>query len=113
MNELQFLKPGCSRRVFLQDSIRLSAALPFLHFAGTEILHSKKPQMLTSITVNDVIEEFLKEIPGLPFTNTVDTIKSGDPATIVKGIVTTMFATHEVILKSIKAGANFIILIRA
>jgi putative NIF3 family GTP cyclohydrolase 1 type 2 len=42
-------------------------------------------------------------------TNTVDTFKAGDPATVVKGIVTTSMATMDVLRKSVAAGANMVI----
>lgn len=60
-------------------------------------------------TVRQVIDALLADIPGAPFPNTVDTIKTGDPNTPVKGIVTTMFATNEIIGKTISLNANFII----
>ena len=62
-----------------------------------------------SITVGNVMDMFIKEVPGAPFETTVDTLKSGDRDIVVKGIVTTMFATLEVIEKTISLGANFII----
>ena len=61
-----------------------------------------------ALTVQQVINALLADIPGAPFPNTVDTIKTGDPNTPVKGIVTTMFATNEIIGKTISLGANFI-----
>lgn len=61
------------------------------------------------LTVQQVINLILKSIPGAPFEKTVDTVKAGDPDQKVKGIVTTMFATDEVIEKTAKLGANFII----
>jgi putative NIF3 family GTP cyclohydrolase 1 type 2 len=42
-------------------------------------------------------------------TDTVDTFKAGDPATVVKGIVTTTMATIDVLRKSVAAGANMVI----
>lgn len=60
-------------------------------------------------TVKQVIDLFMKQVPGAPFPNTVDTLKSGSPDTVVTGIVTTMFATIDVIRKAIDLGANFII----
>jgi putative NIF3 family GTP cyclohydrolase 1 type 2 len=60
-------------------------------------------------TVQQVIDLFMKQVPGAPFPNTVDTIKTGSPDTVVTGIVTSMFATIEVIRKTIDLGANFII----
>ena len=63
----------------------------------------------SKLTVQQVIELILKEIPGAPFAQTVDTIKSGDGQQLVTGIVTTMFATIDVIRQTASLGANFII----
>ena len=60
-------------------------------------------------TIQQVIDLILRSIPGTPFQQTVDTIKAGKSDQIVKGIVTTMFATNDVIEKAAAAGANFII----
>jgi putative NIF3 family GTP cyclohydrolase 1 type 2 len=61
------------------------------------------------MTVNQVIAALLADIPGAPFPNTVDTIKAGSGDQVVTGIVTTMFATNDVIAKTGRLGANFII----
>lgn len=61
------------------------------------------------LTVQQVIDIILKEIPGAPFAQTVDTLKSGTASQTVTGIVTTMFATIDVIREAASAGANFII----
>ena len=63
----------------------------------------------TDLTIRQVIDLIEAEVPGAPFSETVDTVKSGDWNQPVKGIVTTMFATEAVIAQAIKAGANFII----
>ncbi len=63
----------------------------------------------TDYTIQQVIDIILKEVPGAPFTTTVDTIKSGDANNKVTGIVTTMFATITVIKEAIRLNANFII----
>ena len=62
-----------------------------------------------SITVGQVIDKFISEVPGGKLEKTVDTLKSGSLDMKVTGIVTTMFATVEVIKKTIALGANFII----
>lgn len=62
-----------------------------------------------SVTVGQVIDLIIKSIPNAPFPKTVDTLKSGSLTQNVTGIVSTMFATVEVIEKAIAAGANFII----
>ena len=61
------------------------------------------------MTIQQAIDRIVADIPGAPFKDTVDTVKSGDPKQLLKGIATTMFATNEVIDKTIKEGANFII----
>jgi putative NIF3 family GTP cyclohydrolase 1 type 2 len=61
------------------------------------------------LTIGQVIDQILATIPGAPFPDTVDTLKSGNPDQPVSGIVTTMFATLEVIQKAVALGANFII----
>jgi putative NIF3 family GTP cyclohydrolase 1 type 2 len=60
-------------------------------------------------TVRQIIDALQADIPGAPFSDTVDTIKAGDPGQPVKGIVTTMFATAAIIQKTVDLGANFII----
>jgi putative NIF3 family GTP cyclohydrolase 1 type 2 len=60
-------------------------------------------------TVGQIMDVFIKEVQGGPFPNTVDTLKSGNRDIKVTGIITTMFATVEVIEKAIAMKANFII----
>jgi putative NIF3 family GTP cyclohydrolase 1 type 2 len=61
------------------------------------------------MTIRQAMDRIIADIPGAPFKDTVDTVKSGDPSQVLKGIVTTMFATDVVIEKAIQLGANFII----
>ena len=65
--------------------------------------------LLETFTVKQVIDIILKEIPNAPFPKTVDQLRSGSMEQEVTGIVTTMFPTMEVIERTAKAGANFII----
>ena len=60
-------------------------------------------------TVGQIMDMFISTVPGAPFPNTVDTLKAGNRDIVVTGIVTSMFATIEVINKAINLGANFII----
>jgi putative NIF3 family GTP cyclohydrolase 1 type 2 len=62
-----------------------------------------------SLKVKDVIDIITKEVPGAPFATTVDQLRSGSMDQEVTGIVTTMFPTIDVIERTAKAGANFII----
>lgn len=61
------------------------------------------------MTIQDVIDIIIAAIPGAPLEGTIDTIKTGDPSQVVKGIVTTFLATTEVIENAIELGANLII----
>ena len=56
-----------------------------------------------------IIELIIKktEVPTLP--NTVDVIKEGDPNTHVTGIITTMFATMDVLKEAVAKKCNLII----
>ncbi|PAW94282.1 hypothetical protein CKK33_12605 [Mucilaginibacter sp. MD40] len=60
-------------------------------------------------TVQQVIDIIYKDGNITPSANTVDTIKAGDAGQTVTGIVTTMFATVDVIKQAAKLNANFII----
>lgn len=62
-----------------------------------------------TVTVGEIMDAFIGEVPGAPFERTVDTLKAGNRDLKVTGIVTTMFATVEVIEKAVRTGANFII----
>lgn len=84
--------------------------------AGTSLLmtipgvsNAKSFWKPSALTVQQVIDRILKEIPAPRTQNTVDKIRSGNPDQEATGIVTTMFPTIEVIEKTKKAGANFII----
>jgi putative NIF3 family GTP cyclohydrolase 1 type 2 len=70
---------------------------------------SRARGLLDTFTVKQVIDIILKEIPNAPFPKTVDQLRSGSMEQEVTGIVTTMFPTIEVIERTAKAGANFII----
>lgn len=60
-------------------------------------------------TVGEIMDLFINEVDGAPFSQTVDTLKSGSREMEVTGVITTMFATIPVIEYAISTGANFII----
>ena len=93
-----------NRRRFLYNTAAIAAGgiLMSSPFASKGSLQKKW-------TVGEIIDLFLKEINGAPFSQTVDTLKSGSRDNEVTGIVTTMFATIPVIKKAIAEKANFII----
>lgn len=65
--------------------------------------------MAEPLTIRALIDDILSAIPGAPFPDTVDTIKIGDPARPVTGVVTTFLATLAVIERAAALGANLII----
>jgi putative NIF3 family GTP cyclohydrolase 1 type 2 len=93
-----------NRREFILNSTSILgvglALNPFDLFANEE---SRK------ITVGEIMDRFISDVPDGPFPQTVDTLKSGSRDQVVTGIVTTMFATITVIQKAIEVNANFII----
>jgi putative NIF3 family GTP cyclohydrolase 1 type 2 len=96
------LGSSITRRGFVTSSL---GVIGFTSLASaTSATEIKEP-----LTVQRVIEIILKEIPGTPVDKTVDTLKAGAPDLVVTGVVTTMFATIEVIRKAIELKANFII----
>ncbi|HEY4655016.1 MAG TPA: Nif3-like dinuclear metal center hexameric protein [Cyclobacteriaceae bacterium] len=82
-----------------------ATSLPLVAFPAL----AANPRPAVALTVQQVIDLILAEIPGAPFPQTVDTIKAGEANQAVTGIVTTMFATVEVIRKCAARNANFII----
>ena len=94
------------RRKFIAGSLLTAGALlttPVI----TKAAGIYKPN--ETYTVGEIMDLFIKEVPGGILTNTVDTLKAGNRNMLVTGIVTSMFATIEVIRKAIDLGANFII----
>jgi putative NIF3 family GTP cyclohydrolase 1 type 2 len=61
------------------------------------------------VTVKQIMDRFIAEVGVGNLSHTVDTLKSGSPDTVVTGVLTTMFATIDMIRKAIDLGANFII----
>lgn len=105
---LSFSPGNQSRRKFIYNAATAVGAGMVLSFSLVSNATSltKKSE---SYTVKQIIDLFMKQVPGAPFPKTVDTLKSGSPDTVVTGIVTAMFATIDVIRKAIDLGANFII----
>ncbi|MEP7291707.1 MAG: Nif3-like dinuclear metal center hexameric protein [Chloroflexota bacterium] len=59
--------------------------------------------------IQAVIDNILTAIPGAPFAETVDVVKTGDPSQGVTGIITTFLASQAVLERAVELGANFII----
>ena len=60
-------------------------------------------------SIEQVINLILGAVPGAPWDDSVDTVKSGDPSQPVRGIATTFLATGQVIQQAIFGGVNLII----
>ena len=63
----------------------------------------------TNIPASKIIEAIIKNTGSPIIPNTVDVIKEGSPDTPVKGIVTTMFATMDVLKQAVSKNCNLII----
>ncbi|CAM3955343.1 Putative GTP cyclohydrolase 1 type 2, NIF3 family [Pedobacter westerhofensis] len=97
------------RRYFLSNTFKGIGSFMMLQtplIAGAAQLLDKSKK---TYTVQEVMQVILKDIPGAPFKQTVDTLKSGSESNTVTGIVTTMFTTIKVIEEAVKLKANFII----
>lgn len=94
-----------NRRKFLTTAVGAGVLLlaPIANKASSFIIKDE------TYTVGQIMDIFIKTVPGGALANTVDTLKSGNRDIKVTGIVTAMFATVEVIGKAIELGANFII----
>ncbi len=101
-------QPLTDRRLFIAQMLKASLASAFVLSAGNTsagtFFAGKK-----TYTVGDIMDLVLKEIPGAPYAQTVDTLKSGNREMVVTGIITTMFATVDIIHQAIQKKANFII----
>ena len=97
-----------NRRTFVTTVTKAMGTSMLLTTPGLNSAESWLPGQ-QPLTVEQVMNLILKTIPGAPFAKTVDTLKSGSPAQRVTGIVSSMFATTDVIQKTIAAGANFLI----
>jgi putative NIF3 family GTP cyclohydrolase 1 type 2 len=62
-----------------------------------------------TITIEQAIEKIISSIPGAPFSDTVDTIKAGDPSQELTGILVTFLATCESVEQAVELGANLLI----
>ena len=95
-----------SRRKFIHNFTKAAGVAALL---ASPVMSHADSLLAASVTVGEVMDMFISQVPGAPFSSTVDTLKAGSRDTQVTGIVTTMFATIEVIKKAIALEANFII----
>jgi putative NIF3 family GTP cyclohydrolase 1 type 2 len=79
--------------------------------SGVAVLRSGSAPALAQapITAADVIERIRKSLGVEPKADTVDTLKAGDPATTITGLVTTALASLAVLRQAVDAGANLVL----
>lgn len=70
---------------------------------------SRAQKAASSLTAEEVMQRVIAATGATPPANTVDTLKAGDPKTIVTGIVTTFMDTYPVLEKAVASGKNLII----
>lgn len=71
-------------------------------------LRAQNSQIKTE-TAEQVISAIIKKTGSIIIPNTVDVLKEGDPKTQVKGIITCMFATMDVLKQAVAENCNLII----
>ena len=77
--------------------------------AAAPFTFGQKTSHAAAITAQDVIDRIKKNI-GLEWkSESLDSVKAGDPSTAVKGVVTTSMATLSVLRTAVKNGANVVI----
>jgi putative NIF3 family GTP cyclohydrolase 1 type 2 len=89
-----------SRREFVALTASSVATVPLTSMART---------IKGSVTAQDIFDRIRKNVGVEWKTDTVDTFKAGEPATVVTGIVTTALASLNVLNAAVKAGANMIV----
>lgn len=105
MGHYQKMDENLARRKFLIQTAVIMGAVtaPVFPTLASIRLENK------DLTIKEVIEILIKDIPGAPFERTVDQLRSGNMDQKVTGIVTTMFPTLDVIEQTAKIGANLIV----
>ena len=66
-------------------------------------------QSTKGLTAAEVMQRVIAATGATPPAGTVDTLKAGDPDTVVTGIVTTFMDTYPVLEKAVASGKNLII----
>jgi putative NIF3 family GTP cyclohydrolase 1 type 2 len=72
-------------------------------------IHGQNSQAVKTETAEQIIAEIIKNTGSSIIPNTVDVIKEGDPKTQVKGVITCMFATMDVLKQAVAKNCNLII----
>src|SRR5579863_7835671 len=76
-----------------------------LAFPALAVTQSSSP----ALTAGEVMQRVIAATGATPPTNTVDTLKAGDPNTVVTGIITTFMDTYPVLEQAVASGKNLVI----
>lgn len=72
-------------------------------------MHPANEGQATGTSIQATIDHILALMTDQRLTTTVDTVKTGDPAQPITGIITTFLATTAVIERAVELGANLVI----
>jgi putative NIF3 family GTP cyclohydrolase 1 type 2 len=86
-----------------------SIAIILLFLVGSSGLVSVAQSAKTPLTASEVMNRIIVATGAAPPADTVDTLKAGDPNTVVTGIVTTFMDTYPVLEQAVADGKNLII----
>jgi putative NIF3 family GTP cyclohydrolase 1 type 2 len=87
----------------------LAALLCCAHIVAQETSVGANPTPGAGLTAGEAMRRVIAATGATPPANTVDTLKAGDPATVVTGIVTTFMDTYPVLEKAVAEGKNLIV----
>jgi len=96
-----------------RDFVAMAAAGTMAAGSGLESAVFSRSDQVTRgtarLTAQEIVDRIKANIGVEWRSDDVDTFKTGDPSTVVTGVVTTSMATLEVLQKAVQAGANLII----
>ena len=90
----------------MRSGILLYSSIAALTFSSFSSLAQDSPKNLTAA---EVMQRIIAATGATPPPGTVDTLKAGDPNTVVTGIATTFMDTYPVLEKAVASGKNLII----
>jgi putative NIF3 family GTP cyclohydrolase 1 type 2 len=98
---------GCS--LIFHDMKRIRPNMLSLRIVPIVLALLSVTSQAQTMTAGDAIHRIQRRYAAAPPPDTVDTIKVGDPSTVVTGITTTFLDTMDVLRESVKRGNNLII----
>jgi putative NIF3 family GTP cyclohydrolase 1 type 2 len=93
----------------LKSAVSRLIGTSVLCLSAFQLAGQSVPSPASPLTASEAIDRIVKATGATLPPNTVDTIKAGDPATLITGIVTTFTPSMEVLRKAVAAGDNLIV----